>query len=440
MQVSPDLRRHVVFAHHNLLKDAPFTRLDLVSCRNILIYLSPAMQRKALASFHFALKTAACCCWGRASRPGSSAMNSRSSTRAGSCSASCATCALSADVRTCPPAQFDTGAATGWIYRRPAEDARVIALPRAADRAIRSAVLLVDDELKLLHASTAPASFCTQGRPPVPQCARSRRRRAARGAVGVDPARAARSRAGQPRRHRRRHGEGAPAGAGWWFGRSRGSGRGDDAVVIAVRAERGRARVRRLRPRPRLRARRPDDGAVSRRSRASCAYAKENLQATIEEMETSNEELQATNEELIASNEELQSTNEELHSVNEELYTVNAEYQTKIAELTELTADMNHLLEATEVHTLFVDQRAAAAQVHAQDRRGVPPAAPGRGAAAGFLRARPRGRPPAARPGEDAGLGGDDRTRGARSRRQRVFPAHPALSPRRARSTASCSR
>jgi two-component system, chemotaxis family, CheB/CheR fusion protein len=85
-------------------------------------------------------------------------------------------------------------------------------------------------------------------------------------------------------------------------------------------------------------------------------YAKENLQATIEEMETSNEELQATNEELVASNEELQSTNEELHSVNEELYTVNAEYQTKIAELTELTADMTHLLEATEVHTLFVDR------------------------------------------------------------------------------------
>ena len=84
----------------------------------------------------------------------------------------------------------------------------------------------------------------------------------------------------------------------------------------------------------------------SPRWRASCAPPGENLQATVEEMETSNEELQATNEELIASNEELQSTNEELHSVNEELYTVNAEYQAKIAELTELTADMNNLLEA----------------------------------------------------------------------------------------------
>src|SRR5256885_4962399 len=83
---------------------------------------------------------------------------------------------------------------------------------------------------------------------------------------------------------------------------------------------------------------------------------RERLQTTVEEMETNNEELQATNEELIASNEELQSTNEELNSVNEELYTVNGEYQAKIAELTELTADMNNLLEATEVHTLFLDR------------------------------------------------------------------------------------
>ncbi len=85
-------------------------------------------------------------------------------------------------------------------------------------------------------------------------------------------------------------------------------------------------------------------------------YTKENLQATIEELETSNEELQATNEELVASNEELQSTNEELQSVNEELYTVNAEYQRKIAELSELTTDMDNLLESTEVGTIFLDR------------------------------------------------------------------------------------
>ena len=86
-------------------------------------------------------------------------------------------------------------------------------------------------------------------------------------------------------------------------------------------------------------------------------YSRENLQATIEELETSNEELQATNEELIASNEELQSTNEELHSVNEELYTVNAEHQRKITELAELNQDMSHLLENTDVATVFLDRK-----------------------------------------------------------------------------------
>ena len=85
-------------------------------------------------------------------------------------------------------------------------------------------------------------------------------------------------------------------------------------------------------------------------------FVKENLQATIEELETSNEELQATNEELLSSNEELQSTNEELQSVNEELYTVNAELQSKIVELTELNNDMDNLLRATSIPTLFIDE------------------------------------------------------------------------------------
>lgn len=85
----------------------------------------------------------------------------------------------------------------------------------------------------------------------------------------------------------------------------------------------------------------------------------ENLQTTVEELETSNEELQATNEELIASNEELQSTNEELQSVNEELYTVNSEFQKKIQELTSLNNDINNLLNNTKIGTLYLDRNLA---------------------------------------------------------------------------------
>jgi two-component system, chemotaxis family, CheB/CheR fusion protein len=85
-------------------------------------------------------------------------------------------------------------------------------------------------------------------------------------------------------------------------------------------------------------------------------FSRENLQATIEELETSNEELQATNEELLASNEELQSTNEELQSTNEELYTVNTEYHSKIIELTELNNDVDNLLGSSFMGTLLLDE------------------------------------------------------------------------------------
>ena len=124
------------------------------------------------------------------------------------------------------------------------------------------------------------------------------------------------------------------------------------------------------------------------RSRTSCRYTKENLQAAVEKLEATNEELQATNEELVASNEELQSTNEELHSVNEELYTVNAEYQKKNAELQELNGDIEHLLNETDVATIFLD-RSCASAVHAAMARDLPRVARTTSAARSELHPRP---------------------------------------------------
>lgn len=86
------------------------------------------------------------------------------------------------------------------------------------------------------------------------------------------------------------------------------------------------------------------------------AATRESLQATIEELETSNEELQATNEEMMASNEELQSSNEELQSVNEELNTVNAEYQEKIDILNRVNADLDNLAKVVASGTIFIDE------------------------------------------------------------------------------------
>ncbi|MFZ2302970.1 MAG: chemotaxis protein CheB [Gallionella sp.] len=96
------------------------------------------------------------------------------------------------------------------------------------------------------------------------------------------------------------------------------------------------------------------------------AYTRENLQATIEEQQASNEELKSTNEELQSTNEELQSTNEELEtskeelqSLNEELVTVNAELQAKIEQLAGMQNDMKNLLDNVNVGTIFLDERLA---------------------------------------------------------------------------------
>lgn len=85
--------------------------------------------------------------------------------------------------------------------------------------------------------------------------------------------------------------------------------------------------------------------------------SKSELRSTIGELETVNEELQAANEELLTANEELQSSNEELQSVNEELYTVNSEYQQKLDELTMMDNDLSNFLSSTLIGILFVDSK-----------------------------------------------------------------------------------
>ncbi len=80
-----------------------------------------------------------------------------------------------------------------------------------------------------------------------------------------------------------------------------------------------------------------------------------NLQLAVEEMETTNEELQSTNEELLSANEELQSSNEELQSLNEELHTLNTEHQVKIKELIELNDDLDNYFRSTDIGQIFVD-------------------------------------------------------------------------------------
>ncbi|MGH7075752.1 MAG: CheR family methyltransferase, partial [Stellaceae bacterium] len=108
-----------------------------------------------------------------------------------------------------------------------------------------------------------------------------------------------------------------------------------------------------------------DDAAVQQLDR-ELQETKQHLQATVEELETSNEELRSSNEEMLSVNEELQSSNEELEaakeetqSINEELETVNSELKRKVAELDHANGDLRNIFESTRIGTIFLDRRLA---------------------------------------------------------------------------------
>jgi two-component system CheB/CheR fusion protein len=355
-QVTPELRAMVVFAPHNVLKDAPFTNLDLVTCRNLLIYFEPPAQRKVLGVFHFGLKRQGVLFLGPSETPGDLAdeldvvdqhwkiFRKRRDVR------------LAPDVRL--PGVGRYGRMRPGLPMAPLT-------PAVTDPTLLGAYDALLDELM-------PPCFLVGSRRELVHSfgGASRHLKVRDGRMTNDIAdmldgdlRVAVIGALQ-----RVFVEHAPV---VYRGMRLETAAGEHIVDVTARPIRNRrtgdvcalVTLTELAPSPEPRP----TGEVFHVEQASrdhlvaieteLKYTRENLQATIEELETSNEELQATNEELVAANEELQSTNEELHSVNEELHTVNSELQRKITELIELNADMDHLQASTEVHTLFVDQR-----------------------------------------------------------------------------------
>ena len=357
-QVVPELRQMIVFAPHNVIKDAPFTRVDLVTLPQPAHLPAAGGAAEGAGLFHFALNRGGVLFLGPSESAGPLAARLRDrrqaladlpqaqrrracrSTRASSRAARRARGASRAPL-SAPPARHSLSQLLGTY------DALLDEL-HAAEPA-RQRARRAGPRLRRREPLPAPAR-----RPPGARRARDGRRRAEDGARRRPQARArtsrrrSSSRACASRRRRRR----AALQGHDPARRSRTQRR--PHVLDLVRGAASAASAAPRRPRPRSSSTR-SRASSSRALEAELSHTKENLQAAIEELETSNEELQAANEELLASNEELQSTNEELQSVNEELYTVNAEYQRKIAELTELTNDMDNLLSSTDVGTIFLD-------------------------------------------------------------------------------------
>ncbi|MEO1330899.1 MAG: CheR family methyltransferase [Pseudomonadota bacterium] len=385
-QVSKPLRDAVVFSKHNLIRDPPFTRMDLVSCRNLLIYLEEEAQRKSIAMFHFALRADGHLLLGPSETLG------ELSAEFVSLSPRWRLFRKKRDVRLPEAARLlpisssmnrANRAATGAAAAaKRSDDLRIVSLGKGLpgrslfqiydsvmSRTVGSAIL-VNREGEVLHVFADAGRFLGfrsgQFTSSIVGLIDDQLRNAVR--FGLERMRNAQNQEFSRTVAFKDPATGEEASVSVTVCVVDVGGPIDQSpLLIALsllprEAPAGAAGADVAPEQP------EDEDASAMRARIrdlerDLGFAEESLQTTTQELETSNEklqatneELQATNEELTASNEELQTVNEELHAVNEELYTVSSEHQSKISELIDLTSDLDNLLQSTEIGVLFLDR------------------------------------------------------------------------------------
>lgn len=371
-RITKEIRESIVFAPQNVIKDPPFTKLDLLSCRNLLIYLEPELQRRVIGLFSYAL------------RPDGLLLLGSSESIATFDDAFYAIdkkhkLFRRRDTRPETPAEFPE-------VPTPSHPGRL----RRADATGRPANELAATAERVLLTHLAPPSVLANERGDIAYF---------HGRTGkfLEPA------AGEPVSN--------------LFGMVREGLRVDVSSALRQALTRAEPIVR---PgikvknngshiRVKLTVRRLDEPVLVRgmflvsfevepdlpESHGSqgegepgrpnprindleleLQHTRDNLQATIEELETSNEELKSTNEELQSTNEELQSANEELEtsreemqSLNEELQTVNSELEERNRALSQANDDMQNLLNSTDVATVFLDDHLAIKRFTTQARK-----------------------------------------------------------------------
>jgi len=363
-RVKKEIRETVVFAAQSVIKDPPFSKLDLLSCRNLMIYFKPELQDRLIRAFHFALKPGGVLFLSPSESIGNHmdlfaplsrkwklyrATGVRDSAR-------------HVIVDVVPPVANVDGRMEGVTVTK----GREARLAELADRLLLQfyspASVVTDLRGNILHVHGETGKYLrpAPGKPTlnVVDMAHEELQLELRAAIHAAASQGTRT-----------LGREVPAKTDGDFqtvtfsvrpALDPDSGEGllllsFQAVPDAVPAE----------PAGEGAAGSVDALRIEELER-DLAYTRENLHATIEEQQASNEELKSTNEELQSTNEELQSTNEELEtskeelqSVNEELVTVNGELQVKIEQLASMQNDMKNLLDSINIGTVFLDEHLA---------------------------------------------------------------------------------
>jgi two-component system CheB/CheR fusion protein len=365
-QAGTDLREMCIFSEHSLIRDPPFSQLDLVSCRNVLIYLSADLQKRVVPLFHYALRPGGFLFLGPSEGIGNPELfevldkRNRIFRRKEPLTRPQVEFPLSGRSATRRPAVVPAPAQAAADRGTPTAREQIgAAFEQALREEFTSPSAVIDERGDALFVAGPISRYLQLPAGPVGtpnlleafrgglgrelraalQAARTGRRRIVRDNIQVEIEESARTVR--------------------LLVRPMAVGEPDERLFLVVVREEAAA---------------PTAGEVGGESVDSGEPALEQLEtelrttraelkATVEELESANEELNSSNEELISTNEELQSANEELQtskeelqSLNEELETVNTELRQKVDELGTANSDLQNLFTATEVATVFLDR------------------------------------------------------------------------------------
>lgn len=350
-RVRKELRNMIIFAQQNIISDPPFTKLDVLSCRNLLIYFSAKLQQRLIPLFHYALKPHGLLLLGSADTPGQFTE-------------------LFAPVPGVSRIYQRLDASTHrLVHYFPTKVAAVAPLPNEARSASMNGNLQSQVEQLLLKKHTPAAVLLNHdgdilyihGRTgtylePAAGKANWNIHAMARDSLRYQLddllQRALRDEGPQVLRGLVIKDGGGQELSVDLSAERLGEGEALDGMVLVTFASVARPAGRRSRSsNPRV----TELEQQLAQARLEIQAVRDEMQTSREELRSANEELQSTNEELQSTNEELTTSKEEMQSLNEELYTVNAELQSKVDDLSLVNSDMKNLLNSTDIATIFLD-------------------------------------------------------------------------------------
>lgn len=358
-RIVKEIREMVIFAPQNLIMDPPFTKLDILSCRNLLIYLEPEIQKKLIPLFHYSLNPGGILVLGNAETIGDFA--SLFAPRTGK---------MRIFIRTktalpVEPVEFPTtffpakaGMTAAPRIHKPALNLQSLADQLLLERYSPAAVITNDTgDILYIHGKTGKYLEPAAGK--VNWNIFAMAREGLRYELSSAFQKAVRKKELITTRGIRVTTDTGTQDVDFTVQviDEPKALQGNVLVVVtdvAPPGPTGKKSLQRV-PATNKDARINELDEKLRQSRQEIQSFKEEMQTSQEELKSTNEELQSTNEELQSTNEELTTSKEEMQSLNEELQTVNTELQSRVEDLSRVNNDMKNLLNSTDIATVFLD-------------------------------------------------------------------------------------